>query len=87
MKLKKIKEFLFNNEIDMHERMFVLIMSVTIASWLVTLVEIVLIGGSLRDILFLLAGIVLLTAVVVLSVRLDRITVGAMIITAGIVLQ
>ena len=86
MKLKKIKEFLFNNEIDMHERLFVLIMSVTIVSWLVTLVEIVLIGGTLRDILFLLAGIVLLTAVVVLSVRLDRITVGAMIITAGIVL-
>ena len=85
MRLKKIKDFLINNEISMHERLFVLIMSVTIISWVLTLIEIMVFGGTLSDIVLLIIGTILFAAVVILSVKLDRIKVGAMIISAGMV--
>ncbi len=83
MSLKKIREFIFDDEHDIHERFFVLIMFVMIASWLVTLIEIAVVGSSLRDILLLAAGIALVTFVTMLSVGTDNIPVGAVMISLG----
>ena len=83
MSLKKIKEFILDDERDMHERFFVLIMFVMTASWLVTLIEVSVTGGSLRDMLLLALGIVLVTFVTMLAVSTDNIPIGAVMISLG----
>ena len=82
---RKIKEFILSTEHSLHERLFVLIMTVTICAWLLTLAEISFTGATLTDILALLAGVILFGGVTLLSVKLDRIPVGAVILSAGMV--
>ena len=83
MGFKRIKEYIFDNEIDIKERLFVLLMSATIVSWIITLLELILSGAQLLAIIALSAGIVLFLLVTVLSKKLNRIKAGSLIISIG----
>lgn len=85
MSPKKIKEFILSAEHSLHERLFVLIAAVTLGAWLITLVEISFTGAKLPEILALLAGVILFGGTAMLSIKFDRISVGAVILSAGLV--
>ena len=86
MTLKKIKEYILNDERDLSDRLFVLITAVLLVSWCIMLAEIIITGAVLFDILTLGAGILLIFSVTMISLRLDRISVGAVIISFGVCL-
>ncbi|MBR6101761.1 MAG: DegV family EDD domain-containing protein [Ruminococcus sp.] len=85
MFLKKIHSYILSSEKSLRERLFILIMTITIALWMITLVEIMFTGSKLIEILTLVAGILLFVLVTVISVRKDRIGLGAVIISAGMI--
>lgn len=85
MSPKKIKEFILSSENSLHERLFVLIMTVTTLAWLITLAEILIMGSSVVEVLYLLGGVVLFAVMTMLSIKLDRIGIGALILSAGMV--
>ena len=84
MRFKKIREMILNDDIDLHDRLFVLMVTVMIASWIVTLVEIIIFGGTLTDILVLAGGIVLFASVSMISIRLGRVRLGAILSALGV---
>ena len=86
MSLKKIKDYILNDERDLSDRLFVLISAVLLVSLCITLAEIIITGAALFDILALSAGILLIFFVTVISIRLDRIRAGAVIISFGVCL-
>ncbi len=77
MMLKKVKEYIFNEERDIHGRLFVLIMFVLLSSWIITLAELLIMRSMVQDIVFIAAGIVLASAITMLSVKIDRLGLGA----------
>ena len=85
MSPKKIKDFILSSENSLHERLFVLIMTVTTLAWIVTLIEILIMGATIAEVLTLLGGVVLFALMSLISVKLDRIGVGGMILSSGLV--
>ena len=83
MTFKRIKEYILNNDKDIKDRLFVLVMSVTVVSWLITLIEIIISGAKLPEILALAGGIVALTLAAVLSLKYNKIKLGSLIICIG----
>ncbi|MCR5123392.1 MAG: DegV family EDD domain-containing protein [Ruminococcus sp.] len=77
MMLKKIKKYIFNEERDIHGRLFVLIMFVLLSSWIITLAELLIMRSSLQDIVFIASGIVLAASITMLSVKIDKLGIGA----------
>ena len=84
MTLRKLRDFILDSERDLHERLFVLIMSVTVFSWIITLIEIIIAGAETFIVLALLGGTILLSAVSVISIRLNKIKIGSIIISIGV---
>jgi len=86
MIFKNIREFISSNDHSLRERLFVLIMSVTIVLWSVTLIEIIFTGAKFLEILTLAVGIMLFAGVSFLAVRTDHINSGAIAVSAGMIL-
>lgn len=84
MTLRKLRDFILDNERDLHDRLFVLIMSATVFSWIITLIEIIIAGTETLLVLALLGGTILLSAVSVISIKLNKIKVGSLIISLGV---
>ena len=84
MIFRKIKEYVLDTERNMHDRLFVLLTIVMLMSWFVTLVERIIVDQNLLAILGLVISIIVFSGVVVLSVRMNRINLGAMILAAGV---
>ncbi len=84
MTLRKLRDFILDNERDLHDRLFVLIMSATVFSWIITLIEIIITGTDTLLVLALLGGTILLSAVSVISIKLNKIKVGSLIISLGV---
>ncbi|MBR6873210.1 MAG: DegV family EDD domain-containing protein [Ruminococcus sp.] len=86
MKHTKLTEFISDSNRDLHERLFLLSTTVMIISWCVSLIETILAGGTLLDILLMAGGIVLFALAANVAVRINRIGLGAIVLSAGIVL-
>ena len=86
MNTGRIRDFFLNDERDLRGRLFVLLTGVMLIAWLITLIEIVVMRAAASNILALAGGIVLITAVMLLSVRYDRIRLGALLISAAVCL-
>lgn len=86
MNIKKLKDFFLNDELDLRERLTVLITIIMTGSWCIMLVELILTGSPLRDTLFLAAGIVFIALCTVLAVFLDRISTFAALISLAVCL-
>ncbi|MBR5090932.1 MAG: DegV family EDD domain-containing protein [Ruminiclostridium sp.] len=80
---KKLRDFIFDNDRDLHERLFVLLMLVTIIAWCITLVELIFTGATIGDMIALIVGIIMFSAATMLSVRFNRVSAGAVVISAG----
>ena len=80
----QLREFIYSDEHDMHDRLFVLLTTVLLASWIITLAEIIIAGAALIAVLCLTGGIILLTGVLAFSLRFHRIRLGAVVISAGV---
>ena len=84
MSIKKLKEYILDNEIDIKDRLFVIIMSVMVVSWIITLIEILITGAELITIIALAAGTLLLTFVAILSVKTNKVKIGSVFISIGV---
>ena len=84
MNPKRIRDFIFNEDNELHDRQFVLVMTITISMWFVILIELIFAGGTYADILSLGAGILLFAVVTWLSVRHRRIRGGAIALSVGL---
>ena len=84
MTLKKLKEYLFDNEIDLKERLFTLVMTITLISWIISLIENIITGAELVSIIALAGGIAALTVAMSLSLKYNKIKIGSIVICIGI---
>lgn len=83
MTLKKIKDFIFNNETDLKDRLFVLIMSSLVLSWGIALIEIIITGAEWFTIAALSGGVVSVILIAIISIRKNKIKIGSLLITIG----
>ena len=86
MRVKNIRKFIFDSERPMHERLFILLIPIMIISWLITLIELLAVGGSPADIMNHAASIILCSAVSYFAVKHDKIKTGAVVISAELIL-
>ena len=83
---RKIREYCLNDGRDLHERLFVMLTAFMLVSWCVILAEIILTHANPADIAALAAGIVLIAAVTLTTVRHEKIRIGAVIVSFGVCL-
>ena len=84
MQYGKLREFIYSDERDMHDRLFVLLTTVMLGAWIISLIEIIVTGATLSDILLLTAGILTLAGMLAFTLRSDCIRIGAIAISIGV---
>lgn len=86
MKARKLREYILNDERDLRDRLFVLMTAVMLASCCVTLIVHIIVGTTLRSILIPAGIILLLGAITMISMRTNRLRLGAIIVSADVCL-
>ncbi|MCR5685232.1 MAG: DegV family EDD domain-containing protein [Lachnospiraceae bacterium] len=82
--MKKFLSYVLNDEKPLHDRQLILMLTVTILAWIITLVEKTILGRNRFSNIALAAGIVIYILVTVVCVKMNKIRFGAVILTAGV---
>ncbi|MBR5370790.1 MAG: DegV family EDD domain-containing protein [Oscillospiraceae bacterium] len=77
------RKYILDDERDMHERLFVMLTHIMLGPWVLTLIEFLFLDSSPIIIYAYIGGLLLMMAVLLLSVRLNKLRTGAIIIAAG----
>ena len=83
---KMIKKYFLDTGRDMHERLFLLIAPIMLISWILMLIELLATGGSFADIMNHMVCIIICAAASFWAVKNDRLSTGAAVISAVLVL-
>ena len=85
MKLRKLGENIFTRKREITERMFILTSFISAAALFILLIEGIILGKSMQNIIILAGALVILSAAAYYTVRYDLIQAGAGIISSLII--
>ena len=85
MRIRKIRDYLFDNRKDVQERLFVLLTVIALGGMITAFVASLILGENAEGILAMLFAFLVLTTAIFLGLKYDRIRLTANILTAMII--